>query len=79
MLGLCIAWKLKTFPSDQMLLNQPGEGTEHKDSDGILAFSSSMKWQVKEMLSDYSSISVWASSKPELIVKFDSYSVPHLK
>lgn len=45
----------------------------------ILAFSTSMKWQVKEMLPDYSSISAGASSKPELIVKFDSYSVAHLK
>lgn len=45
MLGLCIVRKLKIFMSDQMLLNQSGEGMEHKGPDySFFAFSTFMKW-----------------------------------
>ena len=71
MLGLCIGKKLKIFKSDQRLLNQTGEGIEHKNPYSFFAFSTSMKRQEKEREPNYSSICILAGSKPELIVKFE--------
>lgn len=59
-----------------MLLNQSGEGIEHKDPDySFFAFSTSVKWQEKETEPNYSCVSILAGSKPELIVRFDSCGV----
>lgn len=78
-LGLCIVRNLNIYTSDQMLLNQQGEGTEHKDLDSFFAFSASMKWQEKETGPNCPSICGLAGSKPQLIVERDSTRVSPLK